>query len=463
MTRSLSFKIHGASKEHSHAHPSRRGPQPKKLNTESWVKGRQATGTRHVKETPPDLSRLGCNIGDKKSLWAKKVDTHKEKQSLNPFSDSFDADKLRKMLTNKDDPNYGRPDSGSLSAMRAAAGEAKMRSDICDVCDVIFQHGQRTDDGLAAIQFGPLFSMYNRINDKLVGLLIRARKRDLVHFEGEMLYQNRDDDKWVVLSKSINTVHAYFGRSSDVPGGGEVEPGVRDNLVFRSNSTDSRCSSVETSRRNSKVSICSMPPNLGLGAKSPHLGTAMVVAGPDIQFDPGYADPDISVDTNTSEALDHFPSNDQNHLAGTAAANLDVKSSGSNAHPPSKMSAKGLRNSFRKLVKPLVKKRTTEVEEGDVEGGSEESLLSRMGSSRRGSKATTCLQGGSSKMQAASSCAALETGESSGGKGVEAKWKKVLGVSIAIGRMARMAGVSPEDPEERMKDEKMPRRGSTAL
>ena len=72
------------------------------------------------------------------------------------------------------------------------------------------------------------------------------------------------------------------------------------------------------------------------------------------------------MDTNTSEALDHFPSNDQNHLAGTAAANLDVKSSGSNAHPPSKMSAKGLRNSFRKLVKPLVKKRTTEVEEGDV-------------------------------------------------------------------------------------------------
>merc|ERR1712107_605712 len=74
-----------------------------------------------------------------------------------------------------------------------------------------------------------------------------------------------------------------------------------------------------------------------------------------------------------------------------------------------------------------------------------------MGSSRRGSKATTCLQGGSSKMQAASSCAALETGESSGGKGVEAKWKKVLVVSIAIGRMARMAGVSPEDPEERMR------------
>ena len=33
----------------------RRGPQPKKLNTDSWVKGRQAVGTKHVKETPPDL------------------------------------------------------------------------------------------------------------------------------------------------------------------------------------------------------------------------------------------------------------------------------------------------------------------------------------------------------------------------------------------------------------------------
>merc|ERR1712083_304713 len=102
----------------------------------------------------------------------------------------------------------------------------------------------------------------------------------------------------------------------------------------------------------------------------------------------------------------------------------------------------------------------------EAEGGSEESLLSRVGSSRRGSKATTCLQAGgsTSKMQPATSCAALESAEVSEvkGKGVEAKWKKVLGVSIAIGRMARMAGVSPEDPDERVKDQQLPRRGSSA-
>ena len=43
--------------------------------------------------------------------------------------------------------------------MRAAAGEAKMRADICDVCEVIFKSGQRSEDGCAAIQFGELFEV----------------------------------------------------------------------------------------------------------------------------------------------------------------------------------------------------------------------------------------------------------------------------------------------------------------
>ena len=102
--------------------------------------------------------RLFNNVGDKKSLWSKKVDSHKEKQAINPFSDSFDKEKLKSQLS-KDDPSYGRPERHTLSAMRAAAGEAKMRGDICEVCEVIFRHGQRTDDGLAAIQFGQLFSV----------------------------------------------------------------------------------------------------------------------------------------------------------------------------------------------------------------------------------------------------------------------------------------------------------------
>ena len=33
------------------------------------------------------------------------------------------------------------------------------------------------------------FQIYNGINDKVVGLLLRARKKHLLTFEGEMLFQ----------------------------------------------------------------------------------------------------------------------------------------------------------------------------------------------------------------------------------------------------------------------------------
>lgn len=45
--------------------------------------------------------------------------------------------------------------------------------------------------------------IYNHINDKLVGLLLRARKHKLLDFEGEVLFQRRDDDVPVCLVKPI--------------------------------------------------------------------------------------------------------------------------------------------------------------------------------------------------------------------------------------------------------------------
>ena len=99
------------------------------------------------------------SVGAKASLWSKVANQHLEKQSLNPFSDTFDKEKLKGLLCSKDDPNYGRPDRNSASGMRAAAGEAKMRGEICDVCEVIFHQGQRDQEGTAAIQFGELFEV----------------------------------------------------------------------------------------------------------------------------------------------------------------------------------------------------------------------------------------------------------------------------------------------------------------
>ena len=55
----------------------------------------------------------------------------------------------------------------------------------------------------------------------MVGLLIRARKKDLLSFDGEMLYQGKDDEEWIILTRSINSIREYFGRDGDIPGGGD--------------------------------------------------------------------------------------------------------------------------------------------------------------------------------------------------------------------------------------------------
>ena len=94
--------------------------------------------------------------------------------------------------------------------------------------------------------------IYNRINDKIVGLLIRARKKDLLCFEGEMLYQGKDDEEWIYLTKSINTIRVFFGRDGDIVNGGEV-----DEEVENKNSTKALLE--EDNRRNSSVSTASLP------------------------------------------------------------------------------------------------------------------------------------------------------------------------------------------------------------
>ncbi|VDN25166.1 unnamed protein product [Gongylonema pulchrum] len=56
------------------------------------------------------------------------------------------------------------------------------------------------------IKFGPLFYIYAHYSEKLVGMLIRARKYKLLDFEGEMLYQRQDDDKIIRLLKPIEEI-----------------------------------------------------------------------------------------------------------------------------------------------------------------------------------------------------------------------------------------------------------------
>lgn len=56
---------------------------------------------------------------------------------------------------------------------------------------MIYQNGTpcRDQPEILGISFGDLFNIYVHINDKLVGLLLRARKQKLIDFEGECLFQ----------------------------------------------------------------------------------------------------------------------------------------------------------------------------------------------------------------------------------------------------------------------------------
>jgi len=72
------------------------------------------------------------------------------------------------------------------------------------LCEIIKQHGTSQPDGTHTIKFGELFELYKVISNKVVGLLIRARKYGLVNFEGEMLYQRRDDDVVITLLREVN-------------------------------------------------------------------------------------------------------------------------------------------------------------------------------------------------------------------------------------------------------------------
>uniref|UniRef100_A0A672H8H3 Si:dkey-29b11.3 n=1 Tax=Salarias fasciatus TaxID=181472 RepID=A0A672H8H3_SALFA len=81
-------------------------------------------------------------------------------------------------------------------------------SEVQELCEVIRSIGEPRDktvtasgnDGEAmSVTFGKLFEHYVTISNKLVGILLRARKQGLVEFEGEMLWQGKDDHVVITL------------------------------------------------------------------------------------------------------------------------------------------------------------------------------------------------------------------------------------------------------------------------
>ena len=97
------------------------------------------------------------------------------------------------------DEIYGKPPPGSKTEYRGKSAGVHISREIIELCEVICQIGSNQHDGTVVVMFGNLFEAYTKISNKLVGMLMRARNQNLLTFEGEMLFQRRDDHVPITL------------------------------------------------------------------------------------------------------------------------------------------------------------------------------------------------------------------------------------------------------------------------
>ncbi|KFQ81656.1 Actin-binding Rho-activating protein [Phaethon lepturus] len=157
--------------------------------------------SRFNEEARTKAHRKYSPVNSLKDRWQEWADQHIITQKLNPFSEEFDHNLAMSTRLHKGDEGYGRPKEGTKTAERAKRAEAHIHREIRDMCFIIESMAKPRPDGKIQVTFGELFERYVRISDKVVGILMRARKHGLVDFEGEMLWQGRDDNVIITLLK----------------------------------------------------------------------------------------------------------------------------------------------------------------------------------------------------------------------------------------------------------------------
>ena len=73
-----------------------------------------------------------------------------------------------------------------------------------------YVQGFRLSNGHTLMLFKDIFDIYQTISNKVVGILARARKNRLVHFEGETLFQGENDATNITLLRSAKHIEVLF-------------------------------------------------------------------------------------------------------------------------------------------------------------------------------------------------------------------------------------------------------------
>ncbi|XP_061574241.1 actin-binding Rho-activating protein-like [Cololabis saira] len=157
--------------------------------------------TAHTSSQNDDAT-TACIVSVKgmKDNWQKWCSEHEQYQKHNPFSHDSRSSVAVKERGQED---YGRPVEGSLTEQRGKDARTHISREVQELCQAIRNIGQLKEKGgdvkVITVEFGKLFEHYVNISNKLVGILLRARKQRLVDFEGEMLWQGKDDHAIITL------------------------------------------------------------------------------------------------------------------------------------------------------------------------------------------------------------------------------------------------------------------------
>lgn len=147
-----------------------------------------------------DIKLSSEGINSRIAIWKQVEQQHKQKQLINPFSQWEGASHREKLSI--DDKEYARPVEGSMTAIRGQMAGERISGEIQTLMCNIKLIGSIDRNGHYSVRFGKLFNHYVKISNKLVGILMRARKQGLLDFEGEMLWQRRDDNVVITLLES---------------------------------------------------------------------------------------------------------------------------------------------------------------------------------------------------------------------------------------------------------------------
>ncbi|CAH1776275.1 unnamed protein product [Owenia fusiformis] len=166
---------------------------PYQGDVKSRLAGLKQKRTPVTQVAAPNTESIG--VTDRASAFQERVNKHQQSQEINPFSEQYKGlGATYKDINDKYDDRYGKPEEGSKTEFRGKSANERITGEVIELCNIIHNLGKSNPDGTYSVKFGVLFEFYTKISNKLVGMLMRAKKQGLVYFDREMLWQRRDDD-----------------------------------------------------------------------------------------------------------------------------------------------------------------------------------------------------------------------------------------------------------------------------